>query len=89
MFFAFYGDRRTVFSTICVLVLSRTRLSPTLYNYLVPVPILLRSEYLSLNFTPVTFFVRGNLSYATYTDTGNFHGKNTIYLSHLGSFRWI
>ena len=79
-----YGDRRTTFPKISTLILSCARLSSTLPNYLT---LCLCQFYAGRN-TPVStllcstaFFVKNNLSYTTYRNTGNFHCKNTIYLS--------
>ena len=70
---------------ISTLILSCTRLSPTLYNYLTSCLCqfyLGRNALVSTSLCSGCFFVKGNLSYATYRNTGNFHCKNTIYLLH-------
>ena len=93
MFCTFYSDRRTIFSTVCTLVLSCTGLYPSLYNYFTwclcqlylgwnaPVSTLLCSATFKkkvaffLKVAELSFFVKGNLSYATHRNTGNFHCK--------------
>ena len=75
MFCIFYGNRRTILSTICPLVLSCTGLSPALCNYLAQCYL---CQFHSGWNAPVSTL----LCSAAFFVTGNFHCKNTIYLSH-------
>ena len=75
VFCIFYGNRRTIFSTVCPLVLSCTGLSPALCNYL--------AKYCLCQFhSGRNAAVSTVLCSAAFFVTGNFHCKNTIYLSH-------
>jgi len=75
VFCTFYGARRTIFSTICPVVLSCIGLSPALCNY--PTSYCLCQFHSGRN-APVSTL----LCSAAFFVTGNFHCKNTIYLSH-------
>ena len=75
VFCTFYGTRRIILSTICPVVLSCTGLSPALCNYLAQCCLCQfysgRNAAVSTVLCSAAFFV-----------IGNFHCKNTIYLSH-------
>ena len=75
VFCTLYGARRTILSTVCPLVLSSTGLSPALCNYLAQC--CLCQFYSGWNAAVSTV-----LCSAAFFVTGNFHCKNTIYLSH-------
>ena len=75
VFCTFYLTRRTIISTVCPLVLSCTGLSPALCNYLAQC--CLCQFYSGWNAAVSTV-----LCSAAFFVTGNFHCKNTIYLSH-------
>ena len=75
VFCTLYGARRTILSTICPLVLSSTGLSPAVCNYLAQCCL---CQFHSGRNAPVSTL----LCSAAFFVTGNFHCKNTIYLSH-------
>ena len=81
LFCTLYGDRRAVFPKISTLF------CPGLGS---PLPYIMCQVYPGLNASVSTLLcsaaslVKNNLSYTTYGNTGNFHSKNTTYLSQQG-----